>query len=58
MTNFIQDPIVSGFKIVEKEKEDLNLINLKTSSSKTSSDSNLIPILIISAIGGIFLLRK
>lgn len=57
MTNFIQDPIVSGFKIVEKEKEDLDLMKLP-SKSKNSSSSNLIPILIMSAIGGIFLLRK
>lgn len=61
MTNFIQDPIIKGFKITEKEKKEAIVVSGELKmipKSKTTSSSPLLPILLVAAISGMFLLKK
>ena len=61
MTNFIQDPIIKGFEIAEKEKKEAIVVSgeLKMSPKlKTTSSNSLVPIILFAAIGGMFLMKK
>jgi hypothetical protein len=63
---FLQDPSIKGFnlpntkkyKIIET-KDILNIDDTKSkNSSKKNSQSNIFPLIVIAAVGGILLTRK